>query len=145
RLFAGRWGRADAIRFHASEKMFLLAHDRAGYDELGRLVAHVAEYSRADFARRYTARYLATLARVATPRRHADVLPHIAGHFKKRLSAADRAELSRSIDDYRRGMVPLVVPITLIRHHVRAQSIDWLASQIYLEPSAAELMLRNHV
>jgi uncharacterized protein YbgA (DUF1722 family) len=38
-----------------------------------------------------------------------------------------------------------VVPITLIRHHVRAHQVAYLAAQVYLEPHPKELMLRNHV
>ena len=55
------------------------------------------------------------------------------------------AELQRTLDDYRRGLVPLVVPLTLLRHHVRALGIAYLAEQVYLEPHPKELMLRNHV
>jgi uncharacterized protein YbgA (DUF1722 family) len=54
-------------------------------------------------------------------------------------------ELAAAIADYRAGLVPLVVPITLLRHHVRRCGIAYLASQVYLEPHPRELMLRNHV
>ena len=49
------------------------------------------------------------------------------------------------IDEYGRGLVPLVVPIALIRHHVRRFSVAYLADQVYLRPHPKELMLRNHV
>jgi len=49
------------------------------------------------------------------------------------------------IADYRRGVVPLVVPLTLLRHHVRRQGVSYLAAQVYLDPHPKELMLRNHV
>jgi len=85
------------------------------------------------------------LAAIATPKRHTNVLQHMAGYFKKTLDAASRAELVAVIDDYRVGLVPLIVPITLLRHHVRANGVEYLASQVYLSPHPAELMLRNHV
>jgi len=61
------------------------------------------------------------------------------------LDAASKRELVDLIDDYRRGLVPLVVPLTLIRHHVRLLDVPYLAGQAYLEPHPKELMLRNHV
>jgi uncharacterized protein YbgA (DUF1722 family) len=49
------------------------------------------------------------------------------------------------IHDYRRGLVPLIVPITLLGHHARYHGIDHLSRQIYLAPDSRELMLRNQV
>jgi uncharacterized protein YbgA (DUF1722 family) len=94
---------------------------------------------------RYEAGFMDALAVLATPRRHANVLQHIAGYFTNDLDAAGRRELALLIDDYRRGLVPLVVPLTLIRHHVRRLASPYLTGQVYLEPHPRELMLRNHV
>ena len=69
----------------------------------------------------------------------------MAGYFKQTLDAGSRGELLASIEDYRLGLVPLVVPITLLRHHVRVHDVQYLAGQIYLAPHPKELMLRNHV
>jgi uncharacterized protein YbgA (DUF1722 family) len=65
--------------------------------------------------------------------------------LKRHLDGASKAELAACIEEYRRGIVPLVVPITLLRHYVRLHAIDYLAGQTYLEPHPRELMLRNHV
>jgi uncharacterized protein YbgA (DUF1722 family) len=85
------------------------------------------------------------LETIATPRKHANVLQHMAGYFKKVLDAASKAELATTIEDYRLGLVPLIVPITLIRHHVQQHDVSYLAGQVYLDPHPKELMLRNHV
>jgi uncharacterized protein YbgA (DUF1722 family) len=69
----------------------------------------------------------------------------MAGYFKTLLDVTSRADLNATIEDYRLGLVPLVVPVTLIRHHVRHHSVSYLAGQTYLEPHPRELMLRNHV
>jgi uncharacterized protein YbgA (DUF1722 family) len=86
-----------------------------------------------------------TLAVKATPRKHANVLYHLMGQLKKRLDAGDKAELVEGIEAYRKGLVPLVVPITLFQHHFRRHSMPWVEEQVYLNPYPAELMLRNHV
>jgi hypothetical protein len=44
-----------------------------------------------------------------------------------------------------RGLLPLIVPITLLRHYARRQELAYLADQVYLEPHPYELMLLNHV
>jgi uncharacterized protein YbgA (DUF1722 family) len=85
------------------------------------------------------------LAVHATARKHANVLQHIAGFCRPHLDAAERCELAGTIDDYRRGLVPLVVPITLLKHHVRRHGIAYVEGQLYLSPHPKELMLRNHV
>jgi hypothetical protein len=42
--------------------------------------------------------------------------------------------------------VPLVVPLTLLKHHLNRHPVpDWVHQQVYLHPYPKELMLRNHV
>ena len=76
---------------------------------------------------------MAALTRPATTRRHVNVLQHAAGHLKRLIDGDEPAELAELIDDYRAGLVPVVVPITLLRHHVRRQAVGYLAGQTYLE------------
>jgi uncharacterized protein YbgA (DUF1722 family) len=88
---------------------------------------------------------MTALREMATTKRHTNVLQHMTGYFSKQLSADARGELQSVIEDYRAGLVPLVVPLTLIRHHVRQFDVAYLRGQFYLEPHPKELMLRNHV
>jgi uncharacterized protein YbgA (DUF1722 family) len=88
---------------------------------------------------------MTALGVIATRARHVNVLQHMAGYFKKTLDTPARDELGSAIEDYRQGLVPLIVPVTLLRHHVRQQGVQYLADQIYLSPHPKELMLRNHV
>jgi len=144
-FFAGDWAPADLVDFHAREKLLLRAHDPAGTKRLGRLVAEAHGESRGELARAYGEGFLAVMARPASVGRHTDVLQHMAGHVRHHLSAADRAELKGLIDEYRAGLVPLIVPVTLLRHYVRRFEIAYLAQQTYLAPHPKEMMLRNHV
>ncbi len=144
-LFQGRWTMAQVIDFHSVHKLQLMAHSTVAYRELGRLVATLKTKPRSDFRADYEAGFMSALKHVASPGRNANVLQHAAGHLKKRLDSAARTELAEIIHDYRNGLVPLVVPITLIRHHVRQLEIEYLAGQVFLDPHPRELMLRNHV
>jgi uncharacterized protein YbgA (DUF1722 family)/uncharacterized protein YbbK (DUF523 family) len=144
-LFGGRWTQAALIAFHTAHKMSLLSHSTTAYRELGRLVAGGTSNGRAALRDTYRARFMETLALPATRRRHANVLNHMAGHLKKHVDGASRQELAATIDEYRRELLPLVVPLTLIRHHVRVHGLEYLQGQVYLDPHPRELMLRNHV
>jgi len=145
RFFAGRWTTGGLVRFHTAHKMSLLSHSTAGYNELGGLVAAAAKTARTGLRSDYESRFMWTMSQIATTRRHTNVLMHMAGHLKKVLDSASRQELTASIDEYRRGLVPLVVPLTLLRHHVRRHEVAYLLGQTYLEPHPRELMLRNRV
>ena len=144
-LFTGKWTVGALVRFHTQHKLILMAHSPMAYRQLGRLVAGARTVPRQQFERRYTAAFMAALKTLAVPGRHANVLQHMAGYFKNLLDAESKVELAAAIDDYRRGLVPLIVPITLVRHHVRVHGVSYLADQRYLEPHPKELMLRNHV
>jgi uncharacterized protein YbgA (DUF1722 family)/uncharacterized protein YbbK (DUF523 family) len=144
-LFSGRWSLDALVAFHTAHKLILMAHSPEAYRELGRLVARARGIPRTDFERRYREMFMSALSVIATPRRHANVLQHMAGYFKSHLDAESKRELGAAITDYRRGLVPLIVPITLLRHHVRVHGIEYLEGQHYLAPHPKELMLRNHV
>lgn len=140
----GTWTVGTLVAFHTAHKMSLLAHSTTAYQELGRLVARAKTLPRQALRAEYEQQFMRTLAAPATTRRHTNVLTHMAGHLKTLVDSASRQELAACIDDYRRALVPLIVPITLIRHHVRVHDIEYLKGQIYLDPHPAELKLRNH-
>lgn len=144
-LFRGRWTVGDLVAFHTAHKLLLLAHSEVEYRRLGRLVAAAKSLARADLRERYETGFMEALAKLATPRRHTNVLQHMVGHLRDGLDAGDRAELAALIEDYRLELVPLVVPLALVRHHVRRLDVAYLRDQLYLEPHPKELMLRNHV
>jgi uncharacterized protein YbgA (DUF1722 family)/uncharacterized protein YbbK (DUF523 family) len=144
-VFRSRWSVGALVAFHTAHKMSLLAHSTTAYNELGRLVASAQKVPRTELRDKYGSLFMNTMKIPATRARHTNVLQHMAGHLKKRIDDASRAELAACIDEYRRGLVPLVVPLTLIRHHVRLQQVKYLEGQTYLDPHPRELMLRNHV
>jgi uncharacterized protein YbgA (DUF1722 family)/uncharacterized protein YbbK (DUF523 family) len=143
--FKGRWTIRSLIAFHTSHKMALLSHSTTGYQEIGRLVARTKELPRAEMRAQYERLFMSTLATPADVRRHTNVLMHMAGHLKQRIDPTSRKELAACIDEYRRGLLPRIVPVTLLAHHVRVHEVTYLAGQTYLQPHPCELMLRNHV
>jgi uncharacterized protein YbgA (DUF1722 family)/uncharacterized protein YbbK (DUF523 family) len=141
-LFAPRWSLGALVKFHTAHKMALLAHSTTRYNHLGRLVARGREIAKSELRSEYETAFMSTLAIAATIPRHTNVLSHMLGHLKKHLDSESKQELVQAIEDYRRGHIPLVVPLTLLRHHVRVHGVEYLAGQTYLTPDTRELMLR---
>lgn len=135
----------DLVAFHTAHKLAVLAHSPAHYARLGRLTATAGRALTHAALDEYHVLLMDAYAVRATRGRHANVLTHMAGYFKRDLAADQRAELVEVIGEYRRGLVPLVVPLTLVKHHVRRLGVGYLADQVYLTPHPKDLMLRNHV
>jgi uncharacterized protein YbgA (DUF1722 family)/uncharacterized protein YbbK (DUF523 family) len=144
-LFSGHWKLGDLVAFQTAHKLLLMAHSPQAYQRLGRLVAEARSVPRAELHERYEAEFMGALRQMATTKRHVNVLQHMAGYFSNHLDADARQELQAVIQDYHAGIVPLVVPLTLIRHYVRKYDVAYLRGQVYMEPHPKELMLRNHV
>jgi len=136
---------AALVEFHSAHKFSVLAHDEQSYRELGRLVATAGQSDVRDVARRYIALLMTALAHLATRKRHTNVLMHALGFLTDALDAGDKAELLEIIDAYRNGRLPLAVPVTLLRHHLRRHPHPYLERQVYLWPDPGESMLRNGV
>lgn len=145
RLFRGRFSRDAVVKFHTVHKYLLLAHSPKHYKMLGQLVAAVAKLPPAEFRTKYSESFMEALAVKTTTKKNVNVLQHILGYLKERLGPAEKEDILRVIEDYRDELVPLIVPITLLRHYIATFEVEYIRDQIYLNPHPKELMLRNHV
>jgi len=144
-LVAGGLTRGKLVAFHTAHKLLLMAHSPKHYAELGRLVANAKVLSLRNLEASYGKLFMAALRVKATAKKHTNVMHHILGYLKRDLDARDKAELVEVIADYHRELVPLIVPLTLLKHHLTRVEVPYLRDQIYLNPHPKELMLRNHV
>jgi uncharacterized protein YbgA (DUF1722 family)/uncharacterized protein YbbK (DUF523 family) len=136
----GQW-----VKFHTQHKFLLLAHSRKHYDELGELVAHSKTIKPSELKKKYGELFMEALTSKSTPKKNTDVLLHMMGFLKKLLTKIEKEDILSTIEDYRREILPLIVPVTLIRHQVKKHNIEYLHDQLYLNPHPKELMLLNHV
>ena len=136
-LLAGPWEPRDLVAFHARHKLQMLAHDPARYRSAGRVVAAAGDVSRPETAVAYRELFLTAMAGRATRGRHANALLHAYGRIGRTLAQARRCDLVARIEAYRRGEVPLAVPVALLAHY--AGELPWLATQTYLAPFPAGL------
>jgi uncharacterized protein YbgA (DUF1722 family)/uncharacterized protein YbbK (DUF523 family) len=144
-LLAEGMTRGRLVAFHTAHKLAILAHSPAAYRRLGALVGGLGRGPVREAARAYGEGFMKALQVPATRGRHTNVLQHMLGYFRRALEPAERNELEELVSDFSRGLVPLVAPLTLLRHHVRKQEVEYLARQVYLDPEPKELMLRNHM
>jgi uncharacterized protein YbgA (DUF1722 family)/uncharacterized protein YbbK (DUF523 family) len=133
------------VEFHTAHKFQLLAHSERHYRYLGRMVADAKATPLGGIYERYGRGIMEGLSITANAKKHGNVLEHMMGYFSAALSASERQELVEVLRDFRRQLIPLIVPITLVRHYVKKYAVEYLETQVYLDPSPKELMLRNHV
>lgn len=133
------------IEFHSSYKYVLMAHSPARYAELGRMLADAGNHDIEQLAQRYFEALMTELKRLASRKTHTNVLMHLQGYLKKVLSPAEKQELANIIEQYRTAQVPLIVPMTLLKHHFNNHPDPYIAKQAYLQPYPEDLSLRNAI
>lgn len=133
------------VDFHTREKLLLLSHSPSHYRLMGKQVAAGRQQPIDRLYEEYERLFMEALGLKTTPAKHVNVLQHILGYFKKQLGADEKQEMLEVIGAYRRGHVPLIVPVTLVNHYVRKYGQGYLARQTYLDPHPVALQLRNHV
>lgn len=138
-------GMNELTDFHAQYKYVLLAHDQDRTRKLGKRLADGINEPFSVLRDGYFAELMAILTLRATRKNHVNVLQHLQGFLKKHLDKEDKSELSETIEQYRLGRLPLIVPITLLRHHFRRYPAPFVDKSKYLAPHPAELMLLNEL
>ncbi|MGR8930258.1 MAG: YbgA family protein [Gammaproteobacteria bacterium] len=135
----------ELMTFHSRHKLIAMSHDQNQAKALGRLIADAKQDNLDDIARQYILDLTTCLKTVASRGNHVNVLQHIQGYLKTRLDHDDKQELIEIIENYRKGIVPLIVPLTLLRHHFRKQPDQFIEDSYYMKPHPAELSLLNEI
>jgi uncharacterized protein YbgA (DUF1722 family) len=112
---------------------------------MGQLLADLTKGNLLQVAERYILQLMNTLKTVVSRSNHVNVLQHIQGYLKKELSADDKAELCEIIERYRGGEIPLIVPLTLLKHHFRKFPDPYIEESYYMSPYPQELQLINQL
>lgn len=132
----------NLVDFHTRNKLLFLSHNQAQYRLMGKRVATGKEIPVDDLFEQYETELIKTLDYKTTIKKNINVLHHIVGYFKKQLTADEKTELLEIIDQYRDELVPLIVPLTLIKHYARKYETTYILKQTYMAPHPVELKLR---
>jgi uncharacterized protein YbgA (DUF1722 family)/uncharacterized protein YbbK (DUF523 family) len=144
-MMRNRFSVGALVKFHTIHKYLLLAHNPKHYDSLGRLVAGASKIPPARLMEEYASVFMEGLKIKTTTKKNVNVLQHIFGFLKKYLTAEEKKDIGNVIEDYRKEIIPLIVPVTLLRHYIQKNNVQYILDQVYLNPHPKELMLRNHV
>lgn len=136
---------AALIDFYSRYKYLVMAHNVSSYKQLGKMLADAGKRDLEALADEFITAFMAALSERATLRSHSNVLFHLSGYLKRDLSDAERQRLRSLIDEYRCGHVPLVVPVTMLRHHFANHHNPYIAQQAYLQPYPDQLGMRNQL
>ena len=136
--------RGKLVTFHTQHKLLILSHSQKHSTILGKLVAEAKNIPAEQLYSQYQMIFMEALRLKTTIKKNINVLQHMMGYFKRQLSADEKQELLETIDQYRSEYIPLIVPVTLIKHYVRKYDQTYLQQQLYLNPHPLELKLRNH-
>ena len=129
--------------FHAQHKYIYMSHDQSMARQLGSWLAESHKTDLDTLTTQYPLKMMTLLKHRATRKNHVNTLQHIQGYLKNHLDAGDKQELTTNIKQYREGLLPLIVPITLLRHHFRRYPNNYISNSYYMQPHPAELMLLN--
>lgn len=134
---------AKLVDFYSRYKYQVMAHHVASYKALGRLVADLGKRDIKTVSDEFFALFMQALRHKATRRGNTNTMMHLRGYLKDLLDADEKQELSRLIEDYRQGRVPLVVPLTLLKHYLMKMDNPYLERQTFWSPHPEQLGLRN--
>ena len=137
--------RKGLVDFHTDHKLLFMAHSEKHMRMRGKLVAAPHTKDKDALINEYFITMMEGLKLKATVKKNVNVLQHILGYFKKQLTPDEKQEVLEVIEQYHKYLIPLVAPITLLKHYVKKYDEAYLKRQYYLNPHPAELMLRNHV
>jgi uncharacterized protein YbgA (DUF1722 family)/uncharacterized protein YbbK (DUF523 family) len=144
-LFDKKCTLRDVVEFHTVHKLLLMAHSIKHYRMIGKIVANVKKYKPSEFRDQYSQMFIEAMCMKTTIYKNVNVMCHILGYLKKQLSSDDKQYILQIIIDYKSELVPLIVPLTLLKHYIYKYDIEYFKKQIYLNPHPKELMLRNHI
>ncbi|MCD5997217.1 DUF1722 domain-containing protein [Pseudomonas sp. CDFA 602] len=137
--------RRALTEFHSRYKYQLMANDPVQYKALGKMLGSMGRSDPNEIAPQYFSELMAALKKCATRRTHTNVLQHLTGYLKQTISAEDKQEIQQLIGQYHQGIVPLIVPLTLLKHHFRQHPDPYVALQVYMQPHPENLSLRNAI
>lgn len=131
------------IEFHSSYKFVLMANSQETYRSLGRFLASAHEQPLDATLEHYFAELMQALQHPARRKDHSNVMLHLLGFLKNSVDGSARQHIVETIHKYREGGIPLVTPVTLLRHYIDQKGNGYVRAQRYWQPYPEDLGLRN--
>jgi uncharacterized protein YbgA (DUF1722 family)/uncharacterized protein YbbK (DUF523 family) len=133
------------VDFYSRYKYQVMAHHVPSYFSIGKYLANLSTRPIAETNNEFIRLLMTALGHRATRKGNANAMMHLRGYLKHHISSLEKQELSHLIESYAKGLVPLVVPLTLLKHHLMTLDNPYLKNQTFWSPYPEDLGLRNLV
>lgn len=124
----------ELVSFHSRMKYLLMAFNQTALRELGRIVANHGKLPVAEVFPTYRHRLQEALATAPPYTNRINALQHAYGHVSKKLDPAERQYFLDILEEYRRGGLPMSVPVSLIKAWALRFEDNYLLAQKLLCP-----------
>lgn len=131
------------LEFHRRHKLQLRIHKEKSMRVLGRLLANMKEAELETVAKEYIEIFMDALKQPIKRPQKANLLYRIQKHIKRNLNKEEKAEVMGLIEQYRQGIVPLIVPMTLLKFFVNKYKAD--TDVAVMNPYPMSLGLQNNI
>jgi uncharacterized protein YbgA (DUF1722 family)/uncharacterized protein YbbK (DUF523 family) len=132
-------------QFHASHKYLFMSHSPSDSKKLGALLANHEQLALETIAEQYLGQMMQLMKIHSSRKKHVNTLQHVQGYLKKHLDSTTKQSFHKALMDYKEGLVPLIVPISLLNSHFEKYPNDYIEKSYYLEPYPKALKLLNHL
>ena len=133
------------IDFYSRYKYQVMAHHVASYTALGKLLSDLSGTDIRLVCDEFIVMFMTALGHIANRKGNTNTMMHLRGYLKGLLKPEENAELDRLIKAYQQGEVPLVVPLTILKHHLMKVDNPYLKQQTFWSPHPEKLGLRNAI
>ncbi|MCF7912581.1 MAG: DUF1722 domain-containing protein [Candidatus Cloacimonetes bacterium] len=127
--------------FHARYKYLFMSYSHKKMQNLGHLLANHHQENYDVIYHNYEKGLLELLTLSPSIARRINVLSHMFGYFSKELNAPGKQYFLNILEEYRRGAMPFIVPIELIRNWAIRFNSEYILKQSILLPYPKELLL----
>ena len=138
-------GFKELVLFHTNYKYFIYAKSHKAYKSLGALVANHDKKSFDEVLALYQEGFYQAIAQKSTKANNYNIMQHIYGYFKDKISTREKIELLRAMDEFKSGVLPMIVIIKILRFYIEKFDVTYLKSQVYLKYYPLELGFRSDV
>lgn len=131
--------------FHRQHKYLLMSKSEWHYRKLGPIVAQATVDNMIESVADYDQALKMLLAMHAKRGGMINVIEHVYGYFKKRLSDIEKSLYRETLEEFRQGVVPMIAVIKLLQQFLLHYGSSYLEEQYFFHPYPSELALRSSI
>ncbi|MBS3811396.1 MAG: DUF523 and DUF1722 domain-containing protein [Halanaerobiales bacterium] len=130
----------DLVKYHTRHKYLFMAYNQNILNELGNITANHANKKEQEVYSLYEKKLQEIFLKPPTYKSIINVLSHIYGYFKNKLSKNEKKFFIDIVEKYRDNKVNLAVPIHLLRAWIIEYDVSYLKEQSFINPFPKELV-----